>query len=82
MDRERVRKAEWGAWVGIVGNLLLAILKGSIGLIANSRALLADAVHSASDVVGSLAVLIGVRVAKVPPDKDHPYGHGKAATML
>ncbi|MDA8351929.1 MAG: cation diffusion facilitator family transporter [Firmicutes bacterium] len=81
MDRERVRKAEWGAWVGIVGNLLLAILKGSIGLIANSRALLADAVHSASDVVGSLAVLIGVRVAKVPPDKDHPYGHGKAESI-
>src|SRR5690606_25414956 len=47
----------------------------------NSRALVADAVHSASDVAGSLAVLIGLRVAKLPPDQDHPYGHGKAESI-
>src|SRR5690606_20264211 len=41
----------------------------------------ADAVHSFSDVVGSLAVLIGIRAAKLPPDRDHPYGHGKAESI-
>ncbi|MFB4163784.1 cation diffusion facilitator family transporter [Alteribacillus sp. JSM 102045] len=70
-----------GALVGIFGNIFLALIKGVVGWVADSRALLADAVHSASDVVGSVAVLIGVRAAKLPPDKDHPYGHGKAETV-
>ena len=77
----RYRKVRFGAWVGIIGNIVLAIIKGVIGFIANSRALIADAVHSASDVVGSVAVLIGIRAAKLPPDRDHPYGHGKAENV-
>ncbi|WDM03039.1 cation transporter [Alicyclobacillus cycloheptanicus] len=52
--------------------------KGVVGLAAGSQALFADAVHSAADVVGSLAVIIGLRIASKPPDEDHPYGHGKA----
>ncbi|MGO4887404.1 cation diffusion facilitator family transporter [Anaerobacillus sp. MEB173] len=75
---ERFQKVQFAAWVGIIGNIILAIIKGIVGFIANSQALIADAVHSASDVVGSVAVLIGVRAAKRPPDRDHPYGHGKA----
>lgn len=81
MKAEEMRQAETGAWVGIVGNLILAVMKGVIGVIADSRALVADAVHSASDVAGSLAVLIGIRVAQEPPDQDHPYGHGKAESI-
>ncbi|WP_179295536.1 cation diffusion facilitator family transporter [Bacillus sp. FJAT-45350] len=77
----RYRKVRFGAWVGIIGNIILAIIKGVIGFMSNSRALIADAVHSASDVVGSVAVLIGVRAAKMPPDEDHPYGHGKAENV-
>ncbi len=79
--KDRFRQAEFAAWVGIVGNIALAIMKFVIGTIGNSRALVADAVHSASDVVGSLAVLIGLKAAKLPPDKDHPYGHGKAESI-
>lgn len=55
---ERFKQAEFGAIVGIVGNIVLAIVKAVIGYIGNSKALLADAVHSASDVVGSLAVFL------------------------
>ncbi|WP_078552671.1 cation diffusion facilitator family transporter [Bacillus alkalicellulosilyticus] len=77
----RYQKVQFGAWVGIIGNIILALIKGIVGFLANSRALIADAVHSASDVVGSVAVLIGVRAAKLPPDKDHPYGHGKAESV-
>ncbi|MFA9557179.1 cation diffusion facilitator family transporter [Evansella sp. AB-rgal1] len=80
-QEERYKKVQFGAWVGIIGNILLAALKAIIGIMANSRALVADAVHSASDVVGSVAVLIGIRAAQLPPDKDHPYGHGKAETV-
>lgn len=74
-------KAQFGAWVGIVGNLALAGVKLVIGLLAKSQALIADSVHSASDVVGSVAVLIGLRAAERPPDEDHPYGHGKAESI-
>ncbi|PYZ98803.1 cation-efflux pump [Alteribacter lacisalsi] len=77
----RYKKVRFGAWVGIIGNIILAAVKAVTGIMANSRALVADAVHSASDVVGSVAVLVGVRAAKMPPDEDHPYGHGKAETI-
>ncbi|QKS70779.1 cation transporter [Paenalkalicoccus suaedae] len=80
-DAIRYKKVQQGAWIGIIGNIILAIIKGAVGIIADSRALVADAVHSASDVVGSVAVLIGIRAAKRPPDEDHPYGHGKAETV-
>lgn len=77
----RLAKAQIGAWVGIVGNLLLAGVKLVVGLFAASQAMIADAAHSASDVVGSIAVLIGLRAAERPPDEDHPYGHGKAESI-
>jgi cation diffusion facilitator family transporter len=77
-EKDRFKKAEFAAILGIVGNIFLAIIKWIIGTYANSRALIADAVNSASDVAGSLAVYYGIKVAKQPPDKEHPYGHGKA----
>ena len=81
MKEQRFQKAEFAAWVGIIGNLVLAAIKGIAGVISNSKALIADAAHSASDVAGSIAVLIGLRAAQLPPDKDHPYGHGKAENI-
>ncbi len=81
MKDKRTKQVEFAAWVGIVGNILLAIVKWIVGTMANSKALVADSVHSATDVIGSLAVLIGVRASNRPPDKDHPYGHGKAESI-
>lgn len=80
-EEERYRMIRFGAFVGIFGNVVLALIKGIVGVIADSRALIADAVHSASDSATSVAVFIGVRAAKLPPDEDHPYGHGKAETI-
>lgn len=68
-------------WVGIFFNTLLAIMKGIAGFISGSRALLADALHSTSDIVGSFVILFGVRIAAKPPDEEHPYGHGKAENI-
>jgi len=81
MTEQRFAKAEFAAWVGIFGNLALAIMKGVVGFFSGSQALIADAANSASDVAGSFAVLIGLRAAKRPPDRDHPYGHGKAESI-
>ncbi len=80
-NKDRFKQAEFAAMIGIVGNIVLAILKYGVGVYANSRALIADAVHSASDIAGSFAVYIGLRAAKQPPDEDHPYGHGKAESI-
>ncbi len=66
------------ARMSLLVNLMLTIAKGWIGFIAHSDALIADAAHSATDVAGSIAVLIGLYFAKRPADKEHPYGHGKA----
>ena len=75
--RTKARFAQISVW----SNVLLMIGKAVIGFAGHSDALLADAAHSAADVVGSLAVAIGVRVARRPADREHPYGHGKAEVI-
>jgi cation diffusion facilitator family transporter len=65
-------------WVGIIVNIFLTVLKGIGGMMTGSRALLADALHSASDIAGSIVILFAVKIANKPPDAEHPYGHGKA----
>jgi len=75
------RKVNRLTWLSAVANVLLTLGKGFVGLMAHSDALIADAAHSAADVAGSLAVMIGMRVARLPADEDHPYGHGKAEVI-
>lgn len=67
--------------IGILVNVLLAGIKFLAGILGNSYALVADAVESSTDVFSSLVVLSGLRIAKAPPDEDHPYGHGKAEPL-
>jgi cation diffusion facilitator family transporter len=64
--------------VGLFVNAVLALTKGVAGFLGNSYALIADAIESASDVVSSLIVVGGLRIAAKPRDENHPYGHGKA----
>src|SRR5690625_5216871 len=79
--RENAQPIIVATWVGIIVNIALTILKGVGGIITDSRALLADALHSASDIVGSIVVLFAVKIANKPPDEEHPYGHGKAENI-
>lgn len=67
--------------IGIIANALLAGIKFLAGILGNSYALVADAVESSTDVFSSLIVWSGLRIARVPPDEDHPYGHGKAEPL-
>lgn len=64
--------------LGIITSIILASVKAVAGIIGNSYALIADAIESTSDVFTSLIVLAGLKIAKRPADKTHPYGHGKA----
>ena len=61
--------------VSIIVNILLAAFKFAAGVIGRSGAMISDAVHSSSDVLGSLIVIVGVRMSEKKSDKDHPYGH-------
>ncbi len=77
----RHKQAQVATIIGMAVNILLAVLKLIGGVLGNSKALIADAVHSASDVLSSLAVLIGIRASRKPPDEEHPYGHGKSENV-
>ena len=76
------QKAINTAYFSIIGNALLAIIKGITGIFGNSFALIADAIESASDVFSSLLVLFGLKYSTKPADENHPYGHGKAEPMV
>lgn len=63
--------------IGLVANLLLAGLKFIVGFVSSSNVLIADAVHSLSDVASDVGMLIGIRLWSRPKDETHPYGHGR-----
>mgnify|MGYP005638129807 CR=1 FL=1 len=67
--------------VGIIANILLSLFKFAGGILGNSVALVADAIHSLSDLVTDVIVLLTHRIGKIPQDEDHPYGHGRAETI-
>jgi len=75
------RRGLRSTFVGIVANMLLAATKGIAGVAGNSYALIADAIESATDVASSLIVWGGLKISALPPDEDHPYGHGKAEPL-
>lgn len=67
--------------VGSAGNMALVTFKAIAGIVGNSSAMIADAIHSVSDFVTDIIVLAFVRVSAKPQDKSHDYGHGKFETM-
>ncbi|MFO8034213.1 MAG: cation diffusion facilitator family transporter [Candidatus Bipolaricaulota bacterium] len=69
------------AWSGAAANVALMGLKLGVGLVSGSVALVADGVHSLSDVATDLVVLGGLRIAQRPADENHAYGHGKFETL-
>lgn len=70
------------SWIGLLINLFLAILKLSVGFWGNSKAVMADAVHSLSDMSTDLALILGVKYWSAPADEDHPYGHQRIETII
>lgn len=78
---EDIKKGERGAWVSIAAYLVLSALKLISGYIFASSVLLADGFNNLTDIVASVAVLIGLRISQKPPDSDHAYGHFRAETV-
>lgn len=78
---EAVRLARHSVLVGVFSNGALAIIKGVAGVLGHSQALIADAVESGSDILSSLVVYAGLKVAGEAPTAKHPYGKGRAEPM-
>ena len=84
LGRSELKKASYAdgeasriTWVGAAVNLFLSISKLVAGIVGNSAAMLSDAGHSLSDLVSDALTLVTLRMSALPPDIDHPYGHGR-----
>ena len=69
-------------WLGMGANAVLAVTKVAAGGLFSSQTILADGMHSASDLVTDVAVLAALRVSDRPADGCHPYGHRRVATLV
>ncbi len=80
--QERLRLGYIGGWASITGNAILALLKFAVGMATGSVSMLANAVHTASDIVTSVVVIIGFKISSKGPDRKHPYGHGRVEYLV
>lgn len=78
MDEERFKLTKKAGIFGIIGNIFLLIIKAIVGFVFKSQAMIADSFNSAGDIFASLMTFIGNKIASVPNDEDHNFGHGKA----
>ena len=74
---ERQSKIIRTSVVGILANVALAAFKAGVGLLANSIAVVLDAVNNLSDALSSVITIVGMKLASKPADKEHPFGHGR-----
>ncbi|KIL09221.1 cation diffusion facilitator family transporter [Clostridium botulinum] len=80
-NNERLKIGYRVSIVTIIGNVILSIIKIGIGIIASSKAMIADGVHSLSDVFSTIGVIIGLKLSSKKADKEHPYGHEKFESL-
>lgn len=76
---KQIKKVTWG---GLIVNFILSGFKFAVGIWGSSQAVIADAVHSVSDMATDIAVILGVRFWSAPPDRDHPYGHQRIEAIV
>lgn len=76
-----LRAGEKGAWLSIGTYTFLSAMKLIVGYIGTSSALMADGLNNTTDIIASIAVLVGLKISQKPPDSNHPYGHLRAETV-
>lgn len=81
MHENEQKRVERGVYFSLGAYIFLSIVKLVSGFIYNSDALVADGLNNATDIIASIAVLIGLKISRKPADKDHPYGHLRAETI-
>ena len=80
-NRQRAERGQSSTLLAIGANVALVLGKALAGVLGNSYALIADAIESATNIVSSFVVWLGLRTAAREPDRNHPYGHGKAEPL-
>ena len=80
-ENERYRIANKITWITIIINAVLAVGKVGVGIIASSTAMIADGIHTVSDVGSSIGIIVGFFISKKPEDSRHQYGHEKAESI-
>lgn len=78
-DSREIRRV---TWIGLVANIIISGLKLTVGILGSSQAVVADGIHSISDMTTDIAVLVGVRFWSPPADDCHPYGHRRIETIV
>ncbi len=78
MNEERFELTKKAGIWGIIGNIFLLVIKAIVGFVFKSQSMIADSFNSAGDIFASLMTFIGNKIARVPNDEDHNFGHGKA----
>lgn len=81
-EAQKYKLAKREGHIAIWGNLLLFIYKFWIGWLTGSVAIMADAWHTLSDSLSSILLVVGIKIAERPPDKEHPFGHGRAEVVV
>lgn len=79
--KDREHRIYFVTLMGSVVNVVLLVFKFIAGILGGSAAMIADAVHSLSDFMTDIVVLLFVKISSKPEDKDHDYGHGKYETL-
>ena len=78
----RYEEGEKGSFVSALTNGALFVFKMFAGIVGNSNAMIADALDTLGDVMTSTGMVVGFKIAKQPPDDHHPYGHGRAESII
>lgn len=84
MDQQKydnLKLGERGAIISIIAYIVLSVIKLIVGYTADSAALRADGLNNTTDIIASIAVLIGLRISRRPADDNHKYGHWKSETI-
>jgi cation diffusion facilitator family transporter len=81
MHLDQQKRVERGVYISLGAYIFLSIVKLVSGFFFHSDALIADGLNNATDIIASMAVLIGLKISRKPADEDHPYGHLRAETI-
>ena len=76
-----LKLAEKGVWVSIIAYIVLSIGQIAFAAIVHSSALQANGFNNVTDIMGNIAILIGLRLARIPADSDHVFGHWKIESI-
>ncbi|MFH4934524.1 cation diffusion facilitator family transporter [Staphylococcus cohnii] len=80
-QKEKLETAQKGAFLSLIVYIILSVTKFVVGYLYNSAAVKADSLNNMTDIIVSLAVIIGLKISIKPPDQNHPYGHLKSENI-